>query len=270
MRIPVRSGRDFDERDDRSTPKVATVSTALAERLWPGGDAIGRRLTLVNTWAPGERLEWYEVVGVVGEVTPILHERSPRPYVYMPLGQEWHPQVGNVLLRGPGDSRLLAPSIDAAVTGADPLAEVRRVRTMSQMVAEILYPRRIAAVVLAGSGAIALFLATLGVYGVVSYSLAQRTGEIGVRMALGAGRRDIVRLLLREGWRIAIVGSAAGLAGGWMAIRFTSNRYLALPAIDVLSLMVTPLVLGAVVLLACYLPARRAARLVPMDVLRRA
>jgi putative ABC transport system permease protein len=116
---------------------------------------------------------------------------------------------------------------------------------------------------------IALLLATIGVYGVVSYSVAQRTGEIGVRMALGAERRDILRLVLREGGTVAVLGSVAGLALGYAAIRITSSRYLALPQLDIATVLITPLALVAVVLLACYLPARRAGCVEPMEVLRR-
>jgi putative ABC transport system permease protein len=269
MGMTVRAGRDFDDRDARSTARVAVVSRALAQRLWPGGDAIGRRFTVLSSWNPNDKLEWYETVGVVGDVSPILHERSPRPFAYLALGQEWRPTVAQVLARSDDDSRLLAPAVEAAVTGADPLADVYRVTTMSQMVAEMLYPRRIAAAVLAGSGAIAMFLATLGVYGVVSYSLAQRTGEIGVRMALGADRGDIIRLMLREGWIVALAGSIAGVAAGWAAIRLTSSRFLAMPDVDLTALVIAPLAISAVVLLACYIPARRAARLDAMAVLRR-
>jgi putative ABC transport system permease protein len=129
--------------------------------------------------------------------------------------------------------------------------------------------RLIAAAVLGASAMVAILLATLGVYGVVSYSVAQRIGEIGVRIALGAERGRIVRLLLREGATVAAVGSTAGLLLGYTAIKITSSRYLALPVVDITALIVTPLLLSAVVLLACYIPAVRAARLDPLDVLRR-
>ncbi len=205
----------------------------------------------------------------MNEVSPILHDAGTRPFAYLPLAQEWRPSSGNVLVRGVADSRTLIPAVKDAVERADAFADVYRVRTMSQMSAEILYPRRIAGAILAASGVIALFLATVGVYGVVSDSVAQRTGEIGVRMALGAERRDIVSLILREGATVGAFGSLAGLALGWAAIRLTSSRYLALPELDLLSILITPLLLGAAVLLACYFPARRAGRLEPMEVLRR-
>jgi putative ABC transport system permease protein len=119
------------------------------------------------------------------------------------------------------------------------------------------------------STAVALLLAVVGVYGIVSYSVAQRSGEIGIRMTLGATRGDIIRLVLREGAAVATVGGLAGIVGGWMAIRLTSSNYLSLPNVDILTFLIAPLLLTAVVLLACYLPARRAASVDPMDVLRR-
>ena len=269
MGIPLVAGRDFDERDTTRSPKVAVVSASIAQRLWPGRDPIGRVVTMINAF-PGrdEKSESFEVVGVAKDVRPVLYEGPSHPFVYFALGQEWRPW-GTIVARGAGDSRALIPSLRGAVTASDPLADVMRVQTMSQMVGQILYPRRIAAAILAASGAIALFLATIGIYGVVSYSVAQRTGEIGVRMALGAERRDIVRLVLRDGAYIGAVGSLAGLVLGYVAIRLTSSRYLALPQLDLAAIVVTPLLLVAVVLLACYLPARRAGRVDAMEVLRR-
>lgn len=208
------------------------------------------------------------MIGVVADVTPILKE-STRPTVYFPLSQEWRPYVGSVIARTHGDSRTLFPAIKAAVTGSDTFADVTRTTTMQQLVASILYPRRIAGAVLSVSGAVALFLAIIGIYGVVSYSVAQRTGEIGVRMALGADRRDIVRLVLGDGMKIATLGSVAGLMLGYASARATSNRYLALPQLDVLTLVLTPLILCGVILLACYVPARRAGLVDPLTVLRR-
>ena len=270
MRMSVRQGRSFDDRDTSTAPKVAIVSAALASRLWPGRDALGRSFTILNSWeASNKKLEWFEVIGVASDVSPVLHDREVRPFLYLPLGQQWSPASSYVLVRGDGDSRALIPGVRAAITGSDPFADVRRVQTLRQLADEILYPRRVAASILAASGAIALLLATIGIYGVVSYSVAQRTGEIGVRMALGAERGDVIRLVLREGAVVAVVGSAAGLVLGYAAVRLVSSKYLALPQLDLAALVITPLVLTAVVLFACYLPARRAGSVDAMEVLRR-
>lgn len=269
MGMQVIAGRDFDERDTTNSVKVAVISASLARQLWPGRDAIGRTFTIMNAFpSQNEKIEWYEVAGLVNDVRPILQDRPTRPLAYFALSQQWWPNSYYVLVRAAGDSRVLIPSIKAAAVSADPLADMYRMRMMSQMIAEILYPRRIAAVILAVSGFVGLFLATLGVYSVVSYSVAQRTGEIGVRMALGAERRDIARLILREGRTVATLGSTAGLIFGYAAIKATSTR-LALPRIDLATVIATPLVLAAAILLACYVPARRAGLVNPMEVLRR-
>jgi predicted lysophospholipase L1 biosynthesis ABC-type transport system permease subunit len=230
---------------------------------------VGRTLALVNTYAStSEKPELYTVVGIASEVSPILHERPSRPFVYLPLSQQWRPYSGMVIVRGAGDSRALIPSVKDAVARADGFADVFRSQTMTEMLGEIMYPRRIAGGVLAISGLVALFLATLGVYGVVSYAVAQRTGEIGVRMALGADRRDIRRLVLRDGLVIAAWASVVGVALGGAAIRLTSSRYLPLPQLDIATVLATPLLFAAVILLACYMPARRAGLVDPLRVLR--
>jgi len=270
MGMVVTAGRDFDERDTMNSQKVAIVSANLAQQLWPGSDPIGRVFTVLNNFSSRkDKVEWYELVGVVNEVNPILHDLGTRPVAYFPMGQEWRPSVVYAIARANGDLRTVMPPLRLAVASSDLFAEVTSTMTMSQMVATILYPRRIAGAVLSASGVVALMLAAIGVYGVVSYSVAQRTGEIGVRMALGAERRDIIRLVLGEGGRIALIGGLAGVTLGYASVRMASSRSLSLPQLDALTVIAMSLVLGAIVLLACYLPAKRAGGLDPMDVLRR-
>ncbi len=263
------AGRDFDERDTRAAPKVTIVSAAMAERLWPGGGAVGRTLIIKNAWDAKAQTERYEVVGVVSDVRPILHDGDRRRFVYLALGQAWRPSSDNVLVRAAGESGALIPSLKAAVASADPMADLSRTRYLSHAIAEVLFPRRLAAGVLVASGIMALSLALLGVYGVTSYSVAQRTSEIGVRLALGADRRGIERLLLREGALVAGAGSISGLALGYAAIRIASNGYSSVPPLDApITLMTLALLTGAVAL-ASYLPARRAASADPVEALRR-
>jgi predicted permease len=269
MRMSVLAGRDFDERDTLTTPRVAIVSESIAKRLWPGRDAVGRFVAARNNFArPNEKIEWLEVVGVVNEVDPILQDVGRQPYVYVSLSQEWLVSAGTVIARVDGDMQPVVQNLKGAVTAADPFADVYSVRTMDQMVADILYPRRLAASILAVSGVIGLLLASVGLYGVVSYSVAQRVHEIGVRAALGAGRTDILRLVLREGAKVAAIGCALGFVGAYAAVKVTARMFVAVPAVDPLSVVAAPLILAAVVLLACYLPARRAAGVDPMVALR--
>ena len=203
------------------------------------------------------------------DVAPVLRERGSRPFVYFAMGQLWQPSSSFVLVRAPSDAHMLASAVKDAINRADARADVRRVQTMAQAIGEILYPRRAAAAVLAVSATIGLVLALLGVYSVVSYSVAQRTPEIGVRMALGASARDVIRLVLREGLVVAAAGSATGVVLAYAGVRLISAQYLPLPTVDVGTFFLMTALTNAVVLLACYIPARRASQVSPLDVLRR-
>jgi len=200
MGMSLLAGRDFDERDGLTTPRVAIVSEAIARRLWPGRSAIGRFVAARNNFpAPGEKIEWHEVVGVVNEVDPILRDIGQTPFVYVSHGQEWQVTAGTIVARVIGDRQNTIQQLKRAALGGDAFADVYAVRTLDQVVAEILYPRRLAAAILGMSGLIGLLLASVGLYGVVSYSVAQRVHEIGVRSALGARRGDIIQLVVGEG-----------------------------------------------------------------------
>jgi putative ABC transport system permease protein len=269
MGMSVLAGRDFDERDTMTTPRVAIISESIAKRLWAGGDPVGRFVAARNNFpAAHEKIEWLEVVGVVNEVDPILRDIGQSPFIYLSHGQEWLVSSGTVVARVQGDPQGVVQHLRRAVAGADPFAEAYSARTMRQVVAEILYPRRLAAAILAVSGLIGLLLASLGLYGVVAYSVAQRVHEIGVRAALGARRTDIMRLVMREGLKVAAVGSAFGLVAAFVAIRITARMFVAIPAVDAATIVTVPFALAAVVLLACYVPARRAADVDPMVALR--
>jgi putative ABC transport system permease protein len=269
MGIWILAGRDFDERDTATAPKVTVMSAALARRLWPGQDPVGRTVAIQNAWALRDKGESYRIVGVVNEVRPIFREHTPPPSIYISLGQQWRPESAYVLIRGTGDSRGLIAEVKSVVRGVEALADVASVQLMSQMIGELLYPRRIAAGVLTISSLVALLLAIIGVYAVVSYSVAQRTSEIGIRLALGAERDHIVRLVIREGVTIATLSSSIGVLLGLAAIRVTASRNLAAVQVDLTTAILVPLLLSAIVVLACYLPARRAGRLDAMAVLRR-
>jgi putative ABC transport system permease protein len=270
MRMNVETGRDFDERDSLTTQKVALVSAEVARKLWPGRDPIGRVVAARNSFpAANEQIEWLEVVGVVNEIDPILHDVGQSPFIYRPLGQMWRMDAGTLVARVGNDPERVVQQLKQAVSGADPSAEVFRVQTMNQMAAEILYPRRMSAGILAASGVIGLLLASVGLYGLISYSLAQRLHELGVRMALGAERSDIIGMVVREGAVLGTLGAAIGGVLTYAALRLTAKYFAASPDPDAIALLFAPTVLGAVILLACYIPARRASRVDPMAVLRR-
>jgi predicted permease len=265
--IRLLRGRTFDERDRADGARSAIVSEDLARWMWPDRDPVGQYLGRHFPDSPHPP-HWMEVVGVVRNVHAPLSDGTWSPTVYEPLEQS-ELQLGVTLAaRGESTPAELLQSLRQAVAEVDAQAVTSNPRTMREGIGEMLYPRRLAAAVLGASGAIGLLLASMGLYGVVSYSVAQRVREIGVRMALGADRDDIVRLIVREGARVAAAGIALGLMLAYAAIRLASRVVVELPSLDVATLLAVPALLSAVVVLACYLPALRAARVDPMVVLR--
>jgi hypothetical protein len=266
MGMRVLRGRAFDERDTMTSPKVAIVSAALARLLWADADAIGRRVALSNTTR--ERAEWLDVVGIVNDVSPVLQELGENPFIYLPLSQQWRMDATRVIGRPASDRAAAIAALRNAIEAADPGLTVTRVRTMEQEVDEILYPRRLAAAILAACSLLGLTLACVGLYGVVAYSVAQRQREIGIRSALGAGRRDIVRLVVGEGIVVLAAGVIIGFALAVIALPAVSNLVIAVPGPGAWILMTVPALLAVVVLAACALPARRASRVDPASALR--
>lgn len=266
----LRDGRMFDDRDgpyEQFGPRVAIISDRLARTIWPAGNAVGRTFTLMSD-TPGQKIEWLEVVGVVNDVDAVMSDREHQPRVYLPVKQQWRPFAQHLLVQGAGSQDQLIKDVKSAVLGADAFAEVVQVRTMEQVVGEILYPRRLAAAMLVAGALIGLVLSCIGLYGVVSYSVAQRVREIGIRATLGAERADIVTLVLREGVRVAGIGIAIGFAGAIFVLRATASWLPQLPQADTVSFVVVPLILAAMVVVACLVPAWRAARVDPAAVLR--
>jgi putative ABC transport system permease protein len=265
--ISVLRGRLFDERDIIAEPRrVVIVCEALAGMLWPGQNPIGRYLAF--SW-PGSTLppQWLEVVGVVNEVKPPLSGGGPNPFLYVPLGPG-SSGAEFLLARGYESPSRLVKGLTASINEANPAVEIVKGQTMSDAIREALYPRRMAGAMLAVSGIIGLLLASVGIYGVVSYSVAQRFKEIGIRAALGARKNNILKLVIGEGVKVAMLGSFLGLPLAIAAIRITSHFVVQFPTIDWMTMIAVPAFLGAVILLACYFPARRAARVDPMVALR--
>jgi predicted permease len=263
--MPLREGRDFDARDVRESPHVAIVSSVVASRLWPGRSAVGRELGVPDR--DGTVKDWLTVVGVVPDTTDALKPGVPMPALYVPLSQQWRPSPSNMIARLPTGGTGIA-ALRGAVVTADPDAAVSRVRMLSEMVDEMLYPRRAATWILAASGVAGLLLATIGLYGVVSHSVLQRMREISIRMTVGADKRDVISLVLREGAWVATLGAVIGLPLSVWALRVTANLVGPMPTFDWLVVAVVPTIVVAVVLVACYLPARRAANADPASVLR--
>lgn len=262
--IPLRRGRVFDERDTAAAATSVIVSERFANDIWPGKDPIGEQIAM---HAPDSRypIRWLTVVGVVGSVT-LPSEEFPWPVFYSPV--ERTGMGTTFLISGEGNPAQLGAVAKEAIRTLDPSVLVTQVRAMDDTVSGLRYPRRFTAAVLGASGTAALILAAIGVFALMSYAVAQRFTEIGVRMVLGARRRDVIRLILRDGASVALAGIALGFTLAFAAIRYASHAIVPLPDADAVTFIVVPLVLSAVVLFACYLPARRAARVDPLVVLR--
>jgi putative ABC transport system permease protein len=261
LQVPIRAGRDFTSRDGvPGSPGVVIVSETMARRFWPGMDPIGRRVR------PGRSQVWQTVVGVAADLHHLSLDSDPAPMVYYPYDGSWNPM--SVALRISGDPATIAPAIRRAASSIDPMLPVANVRRVSDMVAGTLGPRRFNATLLAVFAGIALVLASVGLYGAISYAVARRTHEIGVRMALGAGPRDIVRMVIGEGMRLVAIGLAAGLAAAAALTWTLSSLLFGVSAGDPATFTAITALLVAVAFVATYVPARRAARVDPMLAIR--
>jgi predicted permease len=269
LRIPLRRGRLFTAQDAPGARRVAVVDEELAARYWPGQNPIGRRVSL---GAPdGQPPAWIEVVGVVGHAKQEGLDADARVQLYLPFAQSPTGQLA-VAVRAAGgaagDPERLLPLLRAAVREVDrdlPLADVR---TLESRVDASVGPRRLSALLLGGFATLALVMASLGLYGVMAYAVAQRTRELGVRLALGAARGNVLGLVLRQGLTLALAGGAVGLAGALALSRLLQSQLYGVRAADPATLAGVVLLLGAVAFVAALVPARRATRVDPAVALR--
>jgi putative ABC transport system permease protein len=259
--IPLRQGRDFDPRDIRDAPRVAIVSERLAQLLWPGRDALGSTLT-VNGEAPAR------VVGIVADVTARAAGQPVTPHVYRPFGQEGGLDA-RYAVRVQGDPAAALPALVRAVTDVDSEVSVRDTSSMEEALAgEELRNVRMTAAIATYGALLSVLLSAIGIYGTVAFSVARRTREIGVRIAVGAGPRDVVALILREEMRTVLAGMLAGLALAWGGSRLVRHLLYGSAPEDLIPYAVAAVVVAAAAVLACWLPSRRAAALDPMTALR--
>jgi putative ABC transport system permease protein len=260
MSIPLRRGRLFTERDDSKAPKTVLINDSLARRIFPGQDPLGERLYLRGGNTP------YEVVGVVGDAKQynLTGDASPEiftHYLESPITFMY------VLARTKGDPTSLAMPIRREVQAIDPDQPVGN-RTLAQQFENSISQPRFYTLLLGLFAAVALILATVGIYGVMSYMVAQRTHEIGIRMALGAQRRDVLRIVIWQGLKLAIIGVIVGLALSFMGTRLLSSLLYGVSAVDPVTFAVIPLLLTGVAVAACFIPARRATKIDPLVALR--
>src|SRR5260221_1859867 len=266
--IPVISGRDFTDHDERTTPGVVIVNEAFARRFFPRENALGKRITpsASNGGKPAPR----EIIAVVGNVKGRGLNTEPVPEYYIPLTQL---NFGSMTfcLRTGVDPHSLTSAVRNVVSSMDPDLPLYDIKTMDEYLSASVVTPRFRTMLLEAFAGLALLLTTLGLYGVVAYTVAQRTHEIGVRITLGATRAGVTQMVLRAGFKLTAIGIAIGVVGSLIAARFitsfTSLLFGVKPT-DTVTFVAVVGVLAAVSLLACYIPARRAAKVDPMIALR--
>ena len=263
MGIPLRRGRDFDARDAKGTPAVAVVSETAATRLWPGEDPIGKRFNFGDPSEP----EWIAIVGVVGDIRHRALAQSPQPVVYFPIRQSALPLM-TIMVRSDAGAGPVASAVRAAVRELDPDLPVGDVRAFSESVAESIGEPRLRAVLLSGFAAAALLLAAIGVYGLLSYTVAQRGREIGIRLALGASPGRVYREVVVGGLKLALAGLALGVPAALALSRLISSQLFGIGASDPVTFASVILLLAVVAIAASIGPARRVFSIDPATALR--
>jgi predicted permease len=258
--IPLRLGRTFTDAD--ATVRVAIVNEEFVRRVFPGENPLGRRISM------GTETQTWEIVGVVGDVRGRGLAQSVRAMVYRPQSPTEASSNSHLVVRAAGSPRHLAESVRQAILTVDSSQPVARVRTLEEVVSGSVADRRLTLGLLAGFAGTALALAAIGLYGVIAYSVAQRTREIGIRVALGASRRDVFGLVLGEGMRLVLLGLLIGLGAAFGLTRLLEKMLYQVKPTDPQTFAVVSLVLLAAALFASWLPARRAARIEPMAALR--
>jgi len=256
--IPFLRGRNFTEQEVREGARVVIISDLLARQVFPNEEPLGKRLIM----AMGNTA--FEIIGIVGDIRHRALESNPAAAMYMPA----YEGSMNVVIRSQGDPASLAAAVRKEVLQIDPNQPVADVRTMEQWLDRAVAGPRYRTTLLGLFALVALALASTGIYGVMSYSVSQRTHEIGVRMALGARRNDVLRLVVRQGMTLVIIGVAIGLAGAFALTRLMASLLFGVTAKDPFTFVVVSALLAVVAFVACYMPARRATKVDPLTALR--
>ena len=261
MRIPVLRGRVFDEHDGADSPAVVVINRTLAERFFADRDPVGRSLRI-----PGV-IPAAEIIGVVGDVKQLYVEDPPEPQIYGALAQNPF-TFTSVAVRTAGDAGSMMNQIRRAVWQVDKDQPMWKMRTMEAKLAMLAAPREFVTILLGGYAALALLLASIGIFGVVSYSVRQRTAEIGVRIALGARSSDIARMILRQGLGMTLAGLAVGAGSAAWVARYLRSQLYAVSPLDLTVYLAMAALLTVVAVAACLIPMRRAMSTDPMTALR--
>jgi putative ABC transport system permease protein len=266
MSIPVLRGRALSEQDTGDVQLVVLISEGMARKYWPNEEAIGKRIRYYNS-DPAEQRPWRTVVGVVPDVKQYGLDTSGTPALYVPQLQVPQSTL-TLVVRTRAEPVSMIEVIRREIFAIDPEQAVFNVATMDQVLAESISLRRISMFLLVGFAALALLLAAIGIYGVLAQSVVQRTHEIGIRMALGAQIRDVLKLILGYGMKLAVLGIVVGIIGAFSVTRLIASLLFGVAATDPSTFVVIAALLGGVAFLACYLPARRATKADPVAALR--
>ena len=279
MGIPLQRGRAFSDADHETAPGVLIVNETFARRYFPGADPVGQSvqtgLTRTNPKLTPDRVR--QIVGIVGDVRPSMRE-EPEPVMYVPYAQHLTDYPGNfqlgihitkdIVIRTSSSPAALAPLVRRVLADVDPTVAISSVVTMRQRLSQAAGPQSFWMRLLGIFAGLGAFLAAIGIYGVVSYTVQQRTQEFGIRTTLGAQRRDIVGLVLREGAAVTVIGLLLGVGGAFAATRLLENQLFGISRMDPLTILVVAAVLLAISLVACFIPAHRTAKINPLVALR--
>ena len=258
---PLLKGRDFTARDAQGEPEVAIINESMARRYWQAEDPLGHRIRLTGN------NPWRTIVGVVGDVHSKELKVEPGPEMFFPFQQSPFP-VFSLMVRAVDDPKSLIGAVRSEIRGIDPDLPVSEIATMEELVTVSIAPQRLNTFLIGLFSALALTLAAIGIYGVMSYAVTQRTQEIGIRLALGAKPDDVLKLVVKQGMALVLIGIAVGLTASFGLTRLLKTLLFTVSPTDPLTFTVIPLSLTLVALFACYLPARRAAKVDPLIALR--
>jgi putative ABC transport system permease protein len=267
MRITLLQGRDFSWSDSPQTQPVVAINEAMAKRYWPNEDSIGKR---IRQGGPDDsEVPWLTITGIVADVREFDPMTEPQPTMYFPIAQsEPSGTLRHWVMRTDNDPKSIAASVRGVVWDIDKDLPITRIRTMEEVRSMAVVSPRLNLLLFGLFAALVLILASVGIYGVTAYSVAQRTREIGIRVALGASRNDVARIVLRQGVRLGAIGVLFGLIGAFALTRLMTSMIHGVSPSDPATFSVVAFLLFSVALAACYIPARRAMHVDPIVALR--